>query len=389
MDELVQFAVKFAGAVAEAEKAGPENYSALLSKTIPGLVAEAFTAFPEIKKEIAGMGESQKTAFTSALKERVLQTVNNKKLAELVFNIVCRLVVTADEVLEITLMVIGIMSIIPDYLINSLYSLTKQDITVSNPPEEYWFQRVDGKGEHHFFAKDELYLVISIPPTPPVPQGSTPPHYNSEIYNSPYTAMLPKNVTINTFPVDPPSEQANFIDDFFINAPYAPLNGAVFSARIKAENLKGGSRGWGFWNTSLISGQYAWFIQLEGYEGEQSKWNGFWAQTRNASGEIWPPSSNIRLPDLDEEWHDYRIELHADSVKYFIDEKLVATVTDPASLPDTPMAFHNWVDNELYLAAPPYMVFLETSAPRVNKMQNMMIELGKTETHYVSDEANS
>ncbi len=405
MDVLVQFAVKLTGAVAEVEKAGPDNYSKLLLKTIPGLVSEAFSELSQIKKELAGMDEVKKAAFTSEVTANVLQAVQNKKLAELVSNIVSRLVMTAEDpedegvldaerVLDITLFIFGIMSLVPDYLINLLYSQSRNernDITMVDPKQEFWFQRVDGIGSKLLFSNDGLYLVNFIPII-----ASSTTHYDAEIYNSPYTVLHPKNVIINTFPVDPPlKEQNKFVYDFFLNVPYAPSNGIVFSATIKAENLNGGSRGWGFWNTSLgvgtllgygmslaslgLGDNFAWFIQCEGYKpnGDPYPWNGFWAQTRNASGKVWPPCSCIRLPDLDEEWHDYRIEINKDSVEYFIDEKSVAKVTNPECLPNTPLAFHNWVDNALYLGDPPYIALQTSTAPRINRTQSMTIKYGK------------
>jgi len=380
MDELAEFAVKLTKTVAAGKKAGPDNYSKLLSKTMPGLFSEAFSTFERMKKDLAGMDEATKAAYASEVKAHVLQAVENDKLAELAMNVIFRLAareMTADNILDITLFIFGIMSIIPDSYINSIYSQSNIHDIRTNPLPEYWFHRIDGEGGLNFNAEGN-YLVNSIPPSPAT---GTIPHYNAEIYNSPYTTMPPKNVTINPFPVDPPKEQSYLIYDFFINAPYAPANGVVFSAKIKAENLKGGSRGWGFWNTSLfLCNNFAWFAQYNGKDsqGHDYAFNGLWAQTRNASGEIWPPSSNIKIPDVDiEVFHEYKIELFEQSVNYYIDGICVAEVTDPKCIPNKPMAFHNWVDNELYFAEKPYMLFQRSGETRKNITKEMTIEYGR------------
>lgn len=382
MQELVQFAEKFAKAVEDIEKAGPENYSTLLLKTIPGLVSERLSDLARFKKEIAQMDEAKKAAFVNELKEGILSIVPNAILGELIWDIVSLSIgpeKTSEEILDTTLFVFGLMSRTSDYLINYFYSNSepKKPLEMHNPPKDFWFLRVDGEGTHEFH-KNGHYLINSIPKVTAGSNGQAP-HYNAEIYNSPYTTLDPKNVTINTFPVDPPvQEQSNYIYDFFLNTPYAPTNEIEFAATIKAEGLKGGSRGWGFWNTALGGGDnFAWFIQIDGYSDPEL--NGVWAQCRNASGEIWPPSFNHKLHHLDVTIeHLYGIRITEDCVEFFIDNQSVCKATDPKQLPNKPMAFHNWVDNTLYFGGPPYFEYIATEHPRKNITKSMAIKYGET-----------
>lgn len=123
-----------------------------------------------------------------------------------------------------------------------------------------------------------------------------------------------------------------------MNIPFAASHGVVFEAQIKVENLEGGSRGWGFWNTDAlpIAGmKVAWFIQQQ---NQSTKENQFQIWTFNG---VTIDIYNIPVP-LDEEWHSYKILMDKNLVSYYMDNNLIHQVN---TIFDGPMAFHNWVDN--------------------------------------------
>jgi hypothetical protein len=349
--DFVQLVVNAADAIGGSAKIDPRDNWASLVPFLPRLVSETVPVLPKLIELLERMDESTRDQILSELGTRGLQRGKGEMAS------------------GITLLILYILLLAYDLHKDTVYTLEKADIDVIDPPKDYWFQRVDGKGSHRFFD-DGIYLVNSIPP------AGTSTYFNSEIYNSPYTSLRPKNVVINTGLVDDPlTEPALFLYDLFLNKPYVAKNGTIFSSRVKATNLEGGSRGWGFWNTSSSLGmQIAWFIQFNGFQADGAPYplNGFWAQTQNGLA-----ISMVPLPALDEGWHDYRIEMSAESVEYFVDNRSVAKVTDD-SIPTSPMAFHNWVDNAVFEVANFSVehVMQQTTEPRTNTTEIMRIYSG-------------
>ena len=283
------------------------------------------------------------------------------------------------------------------------------DKAIQNPASFYWMNRNDGSGRREYF-KDNNYLTLTISPlrknqcsvdkdcTGPYESclnQKCQPYSNAEIYNG---TCCDKNA-INKLNVDPsnpifnklslfrrallnlvcenetPIPESNCIlnwtptltiddpivqtkqafKDTVLNTPY--LYSDIYQS-ITCKNLTNGSRGFGFWNTSLDFNQtaIAWFIQLDGKNGVSP--NGFFIQIQSPSNDIKevtpiPPNisplSNttlILLPDLDEKNHTYDIIWRDDSIKFIIDGKIVYIET--VNIPSVPMAYHNWVDNSLF-----------------------------------------
>jgi hypothetical protein len=249
------------------------------------------------------------------------------------------------------------------------YTAARVRFDVSDPPADFWYQRIDTRGSHDFF-QDGIYLTNTIP-------AASVDYYNSEIYNGTQTKQQPRNVIANLFSVDSATDPINSFYDLFLNAPFVPCHGLEMSTRLRVDNLPGGSRGWGFWNTSVLPPlmQVAWFIQFngEGSGGVKPFYdNGFYAITQNGLG-----YSAVKLCDLDEAWHDYRIWIGDGAVHYFIDGACVASVTDRNTIPSSPMAFHNWVDNSLFGWDSAEKVIKHipqtTYGPRSNFMQSVRI----------------
>lgn len=347
--DVLQFLVSSAEAIGKSGKFSAGDDWASLIPALRGLFAETVPILPKLHNALAEMDQSMKDQLLSQLSQR---TAESKDLPPTVVLLILYLLIVAYDIHKET-----------------VYELGKEAIDVFDPPADYWFQRVDTAGNHCFFDEG-LYLVNSIPP------ANTSSYFNSEIYNSPYTSIRPKNVIINTGLVDDPkTEPALFLYDLFLNLPYVAKNGTIFSARVKAQNLQGGSRGWGFWNTSMgLNSQIAWFIQFNGFEpdGKPYPLNGFWAQTQNGL-----QISMFPLPPLDEGWHDYRIEMTSESVNYYIDNRFLAQVTGGA-IPSSPMAFHNWVDNAVFDIGKGGVehVMQPTTEPRFNYTEFMRVYSG-------------
>jgi len=231
------------------------------------------------------------------------------------------------------------------------------------------------------FNKDGIYLVNTISQVlPAVPSESVDQaahakgepillYTNSEIYNSPYTSIEPKNVTISQGSVDPSYEWYNSIYDIFKNLPFLAKDKITYKTRMKVGNLNGGSRGWGFWNTNvdIFAMDVVWFLQMQG-DIPGGTTNKFYAQTQL---KMHP------LPPLDEEWHDYEITITPEKIEFFIDGVSVFVETDSKNIPSGPMAFHNWVDNSVFdVKELGKKILQETSGPKSNVCEYMEIVVG-------------
>lgn len=130
-------------------------------------------------------------------------------------------------------------------------------------------------------------------------------------------------------------------------------NATRMSMRIKAEGTGGGSRGWGYWNTSLDPEllQLAWFMEYSTQESDKPdhvKKTVVMQTMRFADSGTIGLCSTV-LPEADYSiyaWHNYQIEWSSKAVNYFIDGNWVASHT--GIIPNLGMAFHNWVDNRNY-----------------------------------------
>jgi hypothetical protein len=149
-----------------------------------------------------------------------------------------------------------------------------------------------------------------------------------------------------TVPVDTPWDVSQFIRDLYLNNPY--LYNTV-KITIKMNNVKGpGSRGWGFW-TTYYPWQFIWFMNSNGKDkaGNDYKMNGFYAMILTIKDGK-PYSSGIKLPDLDEEYRDYRIEWRKNEIGFYIDDTKVFTENRELYIPDVNLSFHCWIDNFIY-----------------------------------------
>ena len=272
---------------------------------------------------------------------------------------------------EIALLVLYLQLWVMDIAAAERFSADPPRFDVADPPADFWYPRVDTAGTHAFF-ENGLYLTNAIPP------ASKANYYNAEIYGSTQTKQQPRNILANLFPVDNPKDLPNLLADLFLNNPFTPAGGLEMTARIRIETLKGGSRGWGFWNTSVLppTMQVAWFIHFNGKEtgGVPPFYDdGFYAITQNGLSGY----AMTKLPDLDEDWHDYRIWIGGGQCHYFIDGDLVATVDKADAIPVAPMTFHNWVDNALFgldkTTGEIVHIMQQTDAPRVNLTEHMRI----------------
>jgi hypothetical protein len=256
-----------------------------------------------------------------------------------------------------------------DIEIAERYAADPPRFDLTDPLPDFWYQRIDTAGSHAFF-QDGVYLTNTIP------AASSTNYYNAEIYNSPHSRQQPRCILANLFPVDSPDDLPNFLTDLFLNNPFTPAGGLELDARVQAANLVGGSRGWGFWNTSVLplTMQVAWFIQFNGTgSGGVTPFydDGFYAITQNGLN-----ITTTKIADLDEGPHDYRITLADGLVYYFVDGNLVASASGP-SVPTAPMTIHYWVDNALFGWDPTshaiVHIMQETSAPRSNIMERFRV----------------
>lgn len=141
------------------------------------------------------------------------------------------------------------------------------------------------------------------------------------------------------------------IKDTFLNNPYLY---ADFSCTVQALGLDAGSRGWGFWNTKSVGGSMAWFMHQEGFNPDGTPYHvegspiedGLYCMivTPTSQGQV--ASSLFKLPDLDEQFHDYRIIWTPSAITFFVDGTQVFQET--TTIVSEPMAIHIWVDNSVF-----------------------------------------
>jgi hypothetical protein len=303
------------------------------------------------------------------------------------------------------------------------------DHGVKNPPSYYWMNRNDGTGRREYFTPSG-YLTLTISPVKDLSNCKEQSeckqdemclnnkcHYysNAEIYNGTccdsnavakldvqasnpllnklslvrrslyelacnydrQPAIPNSNCLLNWTPNiiidDPITQTKQALQETVLNTPY--LYSDVYQT-VTCKNLKNGSRGFGYWNTSINLNEtaIAWFIQLDGVGGVTK--NGFYIQIQVPTTSLLPNISFIQLPDLDEKEHTYEIIWRKDSIKFYIDHKVVHIETK--NVPNVPMAYHNWVDNSLFgydLNMQLTHILQESNSDRSNIIKNLKIDL--------------
>lgn len=261
----------------------------------------------------------------------------------------------------------------------------KNKIVHINPDVDTWFNRSDGAGLN-VFNKDGIYLTQTV--TPQAPYGNCPcdelkgtcrggkcySYTNSEIYNNPccksgvtnwcsqiqtksdlicdvigdacsgsWSENSPCHMYRSEIGDPWASSFKNWIKSGFLNIPYRYY---TMEAKIKVTGIKGGSRGWGFWNTvpQLKDLIIIWFMHQDGIleDGSPYPLNGFYAQVINGTNK---PVIQ-KLPNLDEKWHIYKIVWTSQKIEMYIDSKKVFSLGD--NIPNGQTALHVWVDNAVF-----------------------------------------
>lgn len=183
------------------------------------------------------------------------------------------------------------------------------------------------------------------------------------------------NLVVNPSFVDIPTQELEqFVMDSFLNLPYLY---ADLTINVQAVGLKNGSRGWGFWNTqgSLSTQNTIWFIHQNGLNPDGSPYamNGMYIMIVSST-----LGKNVyKLPDLDEEFHKYRILWKKDSITFFVDGKQVFQETKV--LVSQPTSFHCWVDNAVFGIDPVTLMPLHWNhllpdGPRYNNVKSIEIK---------------
>lgn len=342
----------------------PDDYQ-LITQTVLAAVQNKDSLITDIK----AIKTSDNQNFISIIKSKIDANIEYTHIVELIGNALNLIMNTllysdGDKIGDLINIIRNyILVLIGDFRKSQDYIQTSATYSILNPEQDFWFLRSDTNGLHTFNT-DNNYLKNTIP------NASESIYSNAEIYNNPYTSLSPKCVIATPFPAEKiinENELQNYIADLFMNIPFAASHGVVFEAQIKVENLEGGSRGWGFWNTDAlpIAGmKVAWFIQQQ---NQSTKENQFQIWTFNG---VTIDIYNIPVP-LDEEWHSYKILMDKNLVSYYMDNNLIHQVNTTF---DGPMAFHNWVDNGFFdMAKGGNKVLQNSSTARTNYTKEMKI----------------
>ena len=200
------------------------------------------------------------------------------------------------------------------------------------------------------------------------------------------------------------------VRDIAFNSPYLANEDRALrlTATIRAEGQGGGSRGWGFWNTTLDPEflQLAWFMEYSSQKtnAPEKITSKVYLQTIKTQSYKVSEKSGVNerffdfsicstpLPDSISiyDWHKYQIVWSAHSVSYHIDGKLIARHAGKDAIPDKGMAFHNWVDNrnyfgENYVSAANYPLFADKS----NYINELSIETAPGEGFIYPDDSDA
>lgn len=180
--------------------------------------------------------------------------------------------------------------------------------------------------------------------------------YANDSWNTTTPGRLYANPWAFTSFDNEPAWQA--VRDIAFNSPYLADKAMAnrMTMDIKAEGEGGGSRGWGYWNTSLDPAmlQLAWFMEysVQDAKSPHAVKKAVVMQTISFADHGKIGICSTRLPNKDYDiyqWHRYQIEWSTQGVNYFVDGTWVASHTQV--IPNTGMAFHHWVDNRNYFGA--------------------------------------
>ncbi len=147
--------------------------------------------------------------------------------------------------------------------------------------------------------------------------------------------------------------------DLVFNVPYraTPAAAQKITMGVAAEGQGGGSRGWGFWNTTFAPSdvQMAWFMEVSVQNSSGGNiQSSVWLMTVGESPGTKEPGVCLSLlnPSIDVyRYHTYAIQWQADAVTYSVDGQVVAQHI--AYVPTRGLSFHNWADNRNYVSASP------------------------------------
>ncbi|MDH5180947.1 MAG: family 16 glycosylhydrolase [Gammaproteobacteria bacterium] len=205
---------------------------------------------------------------------------------------------------------------------------------------------------------------------------------------SSWTNTSPAHLDENHLALTASDQEAEWkaIRDITFNNPYRSDTSTAIrlTTQIRAEtNDQGGSRGWGFWNTTLDSGflQLAWFMEYsvpQAYVQKKKRNRSVVMQTigRSENGKSFKICSTVlSKPDI-YDWHTYRIEWRDNAVRYFVDDKLVADHRDIKL--DKHLAFHNWVDNRNYVALDAMVPNFPLTRDKTNYIKSFLVESAST-----------
>lgn len=240
-------------------------------------------------------------------------------------------------------------------------------------PEEQAYDRLQAVASNPWMqtpvAPDVLYKEIGEYCGKPYPYRKTDESKTSYVDNS-WNTSTGARLYSNPLAYLETEPDWQWYRDLAFNSPYLAdaSRSEKISMHIKAEGEGGGSRGWGYWNTSMdpFVMQFAWFMELSQqastppYKTQSSVWM---MTVKGGKGK----DAGFCLTPLDQKkysvykWRDYEIAWNAGSVDYYVDQHLVAQHRQ--YVPDTGMAFHNWVDNRNYFTSQPqnYNLYKEKS----------------------------
>lgn len=147
--------------------------------------------------------------------------------------------------------------------------------------------------------------------------------------------------------------------DLVFNVPYraAPGLAQKITMGIAAEGQGGGSRGWGYWNTTFdpASIQMAWFMEVSSQNASGGDvQSSVWLMTVGVAPGGGQPGVCVSLLDPSINVYQYRtytIDWRTNAVTYYVDGQVVAQHT--AYVPNRGLSFHNWADNRNYLSTTP------------------------------------